>query len=174
MFRSQNQTDGSTGEVVERSPDTRLNEQTLPGMIQQDGPALRAIVEGHSKGTAEGYDQLFQPLVGMASPTLACRHIVDPVGTLDVEGNNITTLGWRSINLMSKVGIGIGSKNGFRQSLGFVAEGINIVADLAITENDTHTAALVSFRFAKDTDTGTVFTQSLFKVVVKQRTVYRR
>jgi len=45
------------------------------------------------EGTTQCHDQLAQPFVGMAATTLAARHVVDPVGALDVEGHVLQLLG---------------------------------------------------------------------------------
>ena len=46
MLRGEHQTDGTRREVVECSPDVRIDKQTLPRMVQQDRLALSTIVEG--------------------------------------------------------------------------------------------------------------------------------
>ena len=72
---------------------------------------------------------------------------------------------------MFKLGVGIGTEDGLRQTLCLIAEGIYIVTDFAIAEDNTHTTAFVSLGFAEDTDTRAIFLQGIHKVVVQERAV---
>ena len=46
MVGSQDETDGARGEVIERAPRVWFNEESLPGVIQQEGSVLTPVVEG--------------------------------------------------------------------------------------------------------------------------------
>ena len=92
MLGGQHQAHGSRGEVVERAPGVDIDEQALPGMVQQDSLTLMTIVESDMEGAAQGYDELPKPLVGMTSPTLPSRHVVDPIGPFDVERHYLLSL----------------------------------------------------------------------------------
>ena len=97
MLRGKHHAHGPGGEVVEGAPGVDIDEQPLPRMVQQDGAALETIIEGDMKGTAQGNNHLLETLMGMTAPTFAAWHVVDPIGTLDVEGHHRLSLGKRQI-----------------------------------------------------------------------------
>ena len=92
MFRGQDEADGTAGEIVEGAPRINVDKQSLPRMIEQYRLAFVAIVERHVKASAQGHDKLLQSLVGVASPTLTPRHVLDPIGALDVEWHHLLSL----------------------------------------------------------------------------------
>ena len=55
-------------------------------MVQQYRLTLVAVVECNVEGTAKGDDELLQTLVRMTTTALSTRHVINPVGTLDVKG----------------------------------------------------------------------------------------
>ena len=45
----------------------------------------------------EGDEQLTETLMGVSSPTLASRHIIDPINPFDVERHHQLSLGKRQV-----------------------------------------------------------------------------
>jgi hypothetical protein len=58
MLRCQNKTDGTTGEVIERTPCIGFDQQTLPRMVQQDGFPLMTIIQRDMETTTQSDDKL--------------------------------------------------------------------------------------------------------------------
>ena len=61
-------------------------------MVEQVALPLSSVVEGHMERAAQRYHQLLEPLMRMSATALAARHVVDSIGTLDVERNILQTL----------------------------------------------------------------------------------
>ena len=60
----------------------------------------------------------------------------------------------------------VGSQYGFCQTLCLVAKLVEVIALLAVAENNAHAAAYVSLWLAEDTDAGVVFLQGIEHIVV--------
>ena len=63
--------------------------------------------------------------------------------------------------------IWVGTQYGLCQALCLVAELVEVIALLAVAENDTHAATYVSLWLAEDADAGVVFLQGIYEVVVQ-------
>ena len=63
--------------------------------------------------------------------------------------------------------IWVGAQDGLCQALCLVAERIQVIALLAVAENDTHAATYVSLWLSEDADAGVVFLQGIEHVVVQ-------
>ena len=63
--------------------------------------------------------------------------------------------------------IWVGTQYGLCQALCLVAELIEVIALLAVAENDTHAATHVSLWLTEDADAGVVFLQGIEHVVVQ-------
>jgi hypothetical protein len=74
---------------------------------------------------------------------------------------------------MTEFRIRICTEDCFGKTLSLIAKGIDIIAYLTVAEHYTHAAALMSLGFAEDTDTGTIFLQCLFEVIIQKRTIHR-
>jgi hypothetical protein len=66
-----------------------------------------------------------------------------------------------------KLSVRVSAQYGLGQSLGFFAEGVYIVAYLAIAQYYTHAATLVGLGLTEDADTCAILLQSLIEVVVQ-------
>ena len=62
--------------------------------------------------------------------------------------------------------IWVGSQDGLCQALCLVAECIQVIALLAVAENDTHAATYVSLWLSEDADAGMILLQCIKHVVV--------
>ena len=86
-FGGQDEAYGSGGEVVEGAPGVCLHEQSLVGVIEQEGFPFCSVVERDMKAAAHGDNQFSTAFVGMSAAAFPSRDVVHPVDPPNVEGH---------------------------------------------------------------------------------------
>lgn len=81
----ENETEGTCGELLFVSPDTRRDEKSLERSVECDGLFFLSVTQIDLQSARCSYDELPAFLMGVCSTILASRHVVDIEYTLDRE-----------------------------------------------------------------------------------------
>lgn len=83
----EDEADGAGGEVVEGSPDTGDDVESLVGAVEEKCALDFAVVEGYGEAARGGYNELAEVAVGVAAAGFAAGDVVEIIGAFDVEGH---------------------------------------------------------------------------------------
>ena len=81
----ENETEGTCGELLFVSPDTRRDEKSLERSVESNGLFFLAVAQIDLQSARCRNDELPAFLMGVRSTILASRHVVDIEYTLDRE-----------------------------------------------------------------------------------------
>ncbi len=98
QLRGQNQTNGSTGEVLKRTPYACPYIESLIGMVKMKGflPAP-SVVEHHVEGATDSNDNFLASAVGMTTPPFTSRNIIRPIDASDIKRHVLQLFRYRQV-----------------------------------------------------------------------------
>ncbi len=92
VLARQHEHHGVSGEVEKLAPDSWADKQSLVGTVEEDLPALSAILEQHAALSRNGDENLLQSAMRMRASAHILLRAVDVINALDPEGDRLRRL----------------------------------------------------------------------------------